>query len=90
MNDEQDLMTLARKRTDMKMGLLTHALVFACVNGGLWLMSELTGRHHHFFPLWGWALGLSIHAIVVACSLGGVNLRERLMQQELERLRRRG
>ena len=44
MNDDQDLITLARKRTDMKMGLLTHALVFACVNGGLWLMGELTGR----------------------------------------------
>lgn len=89
MND-QDLMQLARKRTDTKMGFLIHLAVFVLVNGALWLVGQSAGRETHFLPFWGWTLGLCIHGCVVLLSLSGTDLRERLLQSEIERLRRRG
>jgi hypothetical protein len=41
-------------------------------------------------PLLGWGLGLAIHGIVVAVQLmGGSDLRERMMEQEIQRLKQR-
>lgn len=89
LNDE-DLQRLAKKRVEQKMGFLTHLLVFVLVNAGLYLLNLLRGdAGWQIFPLWGWGLGLTIHGIVTLLSLQGQDLRERLLQSELQTLRTR-
>jgi len=89
MNDE-DLHKAAKRRVDIKMGFYTHLMVFILVNGGMYLLNGLTGggRWHHL-PLYGWGLGLAIHGIVTFLSLNGMGMREKLMAQEMETLRKR-
>ncbi len=81
----------ARRRVGRKIGFFVHALVFTLVNGGLFMLNELTGgeRWHHF-PLWGWGLGLAIHGIVTALSLSTDGLRQQMLQREIELLKQRG
>ena len=43
----------------------------------------------HFYPLWGWALGLAIHGTVVVLRLQGEGLTERMVDREIETLKRR-
>jgi hypothetical protein len=92
-NDHDSLELQAKKRVDAKLGFLTHLLVFCCVNAGFYLLGVVSGREWHFghapFPIWGWGLGLFIHGVVTWASLQGMDLRSRLMAQELEQLRRR-
>lgn len=87
---EDELLRRARKRVDMKMGFYVHAMVFVLVNLGLFAVSTVTGgqRWSHF-PLWGWGLGLCIHGIVTFLSLRGDGMRERMMAEEVARLRQR-
>jgi hypothetical protein len=88
--DDIALRRQARKRVEMKMGFLVHLTVFACVNGGLFLLSNLhEGARWTSVPLWGWGLGLAIHGAVTLISLQGQGLRERLMDAELKTLRER-
>jgi hypothetical protein len=84
-----DLQTRARRRVGIKLGFYTHALVFVLVNLGLFAVNMATGgqRWAHF-PLLGWGLGLAIHGIVTFINLQGQGVRERMMGNELERLRR--
>ncbi len=80
----------ARKRVEMKMGFLMHLMVYACVNGGLFLLSNLhDGARWTSFPMWGWGLGLAIHGVVTLVALQGQGLREHLMDAELKALRAR-
>lgn len=85
--DDAALRRQARKRVDMKMGFLTHLLVFACVNAGLFLLGGADRLHG--VPLWGWGLGLAIHGLVTWLNLQGGDLRDRLMAAELKTLRER-
>jgi hypothetical protein len=79
----------ARRRVALKMGFYIHALVFVCVNGGLFMLnSVLGGTRWAHFPLWGWGLGLAIHGIVTLVSLQGEGLRSRMLAREIERLER--
>lgn len=77
----------ARRRVRRKLGFYIHALVFVLVNLGLYAMHEFTGRGRPVF-LWGWAIGLAIHGAVAFISLHGEGLRERMLRQEIERMRR--
>ena len=89
----------ARRRVALKKGWLVHALVFVLVNAGLWLMWQvadvggdgwpLHGRSVHAFRLWGWGLGLAIHGIVVLFKLQGEGLTERMVEREIEAIKRR-
>ena len=91
----------ARRRVALKTGFYTHALIFVLVNGGLFLLSLLGSwgfgwgdgwGHRHgggvFFPLWGWGLGLTIHGVVVFLKLHTEGLRRRLLDREIEALKR--
>lgn len=81
----------ARRRVGMKIGFATHALVYVLVNFGLFVVNNATGDFRwNVFPLMGWGLGLAIHGLVVAASLMGDGLRERMLQSEIDRLRRQG
>ena len=81
----------ARRRIGMKIGFATHALVYVLVNLGLYAINSMTGDFRwNVFPLMGWGLGLAIHGAVVAVALLGDGFRERMLQGEIERLRRHG
>ena len=92
----------AGRRVALKKGFFIHLLVFVLVNAGLFVLWQGAewglgdgagwGRHHRvagFFPLWGWGLGLAIHGIVVLLRLQGEGLTQRLVEREIEALKRR-
>lgn len=81
-SDDDELLRLAQERVDTKMGFLTHLLVFACVNAGFFVLGW------RVFPIWGWALGLAIHGVVAWASLQGEGMRSRMLNREIEQLRR--
>ena len=88
--DEQDLQRRARRRVNQKMGFTIHATVYVLVNLGLAAINFASGgKAWHLWPLAGWGLGLAIHGFVTFASLNGEGLRERLLEQELQRLKRR-
>ena len=79
----------ARRRVGMKIGFATHALVYILVNLGLAMINNVTGDYRwNVFPLMGWGLGLAIHGAVVLIALMGDGFRDRMLAQEIERLRR--
>ncbi len=60
------------------------------VNLGLAAINLLGGgQRWHLWPLAGWGLGLAIHGIVTFASLRGEGVRERMLDDELERLKQR-
>lgn len=88
-DDRNSIERRARRRVGLKIGFYVHALVFVLVNLGLYALNSATGGHRwSAFPLWGWGLGLAIHGIVVFTRLQGEGLRQRMVAQETERLRR--
>ena len=80
----EQLDRLARRRAGAKLGWYLHALVFITANAGL--AAGLTGQNWAIFPALGWGLGLGIHGAVVFLAMAGGGWRERLVQQERERL----
>jgi Na+/pantothenate symporter len=87
---DDEIRELAKKRVGMKMGFYVHALVFVCVNFGLFVINQYTGgTRWHGFPLMGWGLGLAIHGIVTFLSLRGDGFRDRMLDDEIQRLKAR-
>lgn len=87
---ETELQRLAQRRVKQKMGFYIHATVFVLVNLGLAAINFAKGgASWHLWPLAGWGLGLAIHGFVTFASLNGDGLRERMLQDEVERLRER-
>jgi hypothetical protein len=90
-NDHHDVSIEARayRRVKMKIGFGIHALVYVLVNLGLYAINNMTGDFRwNIFPMMGWGLGLAIHGIVTALALSGDGLRERMVQSEIDHLRR--
>lgn len=85
--EDDDLHRQARRRVALKMGWLTHLLIYVLVNLGLAGLSIYNGRHWYLGPLLGWGLGLAIHGIVVWVNLRGQGMRERMLATELRKLR---
>lgn len=87
--DDAALRRRAKKRVEAKMGWYIHALVYVLVNGGLLLVNLVAGGHRwSVWPLLGWGIGLAVHGIVVFAAYGpGERWRERMLAQELQRLR---
>jgi hypothetical protein len=84
-----DIEALARRRVGMKLGFYIHLLVYAVVNLGLFTISTLSGRGNwHVWPMMGWGLGLAIHGLVTFIGLRGEGVRQRMIADEVERLRR--
>ncbi|HEX6705951.1 MAG TPA: 2TM domain-containing protein [Albitalea sp.] len=90
-NTDHDLEARARRRVGIKLGFYIHATVFVLVNAGLFAINSMTGGYRWSqWPLWGWGIGLAVHGIVTFMSLHGDGLRERMLRDEVERLRKRG
>lgn len=90
MNPE-DIERLAHKRAGAKLGWYVHAAVYVVVNLFIFAISRygFGERPWSVFPLLGWGVGLALHGISVFLLGTGGGLRERLVQQERDRLHRR-
>ena len=77
----------ARKRVARRYRFFVHALVFAAINLGLFARHGLGGSPWPGPLLWGWGLALGLHGLL-AFAGPGEGLRERLLRQEIERMRR--
>jgi hypothetical protein len=88
--NESELQHLARKRVAMKTAFALHGLVYLAVNAGLVTLSLAHGGRWHWGPLLGWGLGLAIHGAVTLLNLPGGELRQRMVDAEVQRLRARG
>jgi len=87
---DSELRQLARRRVNQKMGFYIHLTVYVLVNLGLAAINLVGGgQRWHLWPLAGWGLGLAIHGIVTFASLRGEGVRERMLDDELERLKQR-
>jgi hypothetical protein len=87
---DSELRQLAKRRVNQKMGFYIHLAVFVLVNLGLAAINLIGGgQRWHLWPLAGWGLGLAIHGIVTFASLRGEGVRERMLDDELERLKQR-
>ena len=92
MSRDLDLATLqrrARRRVGTKIGFLAHLSAYVLVNTALQGLNVLLGGPHwSLWPLLGWGLGLAAHGMATLFVLAGDGMRERWLQQEIERLRR--
>ncbi|HEX3700152.1 MAG TPA: 2TM domain-containing protein [Phenylobacterium sp.] len=89
MADDAELRRMAIHRADMKLGFRAHVMAYAIVNAGLTLINLVTTPDHIWFywPMIGWGLGLAAHAAAVFAD--GEHIRDRMIEAEYERLRRR-
>ena len=88
---DDELLKRARKRVGMKMGFAIHLAVYVLVNTGLALLHLAQGGPRwHLGPLLGWGLGLAIHGLITLLALRGEGLRNRMVADEVRRLRERG
>lgn len=89
--NDDELRRRAKRRVNQKMGFYIHLTVYVLVNLGLAAINLAGGgKSWHLWPLAGWGLGLAIHGIVTFASLRGEGVRERMLEQEIERLKRQG
>lgn len=88
MTDETDLRRLAVRRADMKLAFRSHLIAYAIVNAGLLAINLVTNPDHLWFywPMIGWGIGLAAHAAAVY--MDGENIRDQMIEAELEKLRR--
>ncbi|MCM2252896.1 MAG: 2TM domain-containing protein [Ramlibacter sp.] len=86
----EELERLAHKRAGAKLGWYVHAALYLVVNLFVFAISHygFGERSWPMLPLLGWGLGLGLHGISVFMLGAGGQFRERLLQQERDRLRR--
>ena len=88
MTDDPDLRRLAIRRADMRLAFRSHLMAYAVVNAGLVAINLATSPGYFWagWPMFGWGIGLAAHAATVY--FHGEGLRDRMIEEELEKLRR--
>jgi hypothetical protein len=87
---DDDLLQQARRHVKVKIGFYIHAAVYLMVNAALMAANLVGGGPRwHLAPLLGWGLGLAIHGAVTLLVLRGDRMRERMVADEVQRLRER-
>jgi hypothetical protein len=86
----EEIERLAHKRAGAKLGWYVHAAVYVVVNLGILAAIFFGWRSRPWNPYatMGWGLGLALHGVSVFVLGKGSGLRERMVAQERERLRR--
>lgn len=81
---------LAHRRAGAKLGWYMHAALYVLVNLFIFGVSRygFGNRPWSVFPLLGWGVGLALHGLSVFVLGRGSGLRERLVRQERERIKR--
>jgi hypothetical protein len=87
----EEIERIAHKRAGAKLGWYVHAALYLVVNLFVFAISSygFGNRPWSILPLLGWGLGLGLHGISVFLLGAGGGFRDRLVQQERERLQRR-
>lgn len=88
MTDDADLRHVATRRADMKLAFRKNLLAYVVVNAGLVAINLVTspGYFWAIWPMIGWGIGLAAHAVTVY--FHGEDMRDQLIEKELEKLRR--
>ena len=89
MTDETELRRQATRRADVKIAFRGHLITYAIVNAALAAINLVTtpGQWWFQWPMFGWGIGLLAHgASVYFHAEGG---RDRMIEEELERLRQK-
>jgi hypothetical protein len=88
MTDDVELRRLAIRRADQKLAFRSHLFAYVLVNAGLVGINLITSPDYWWFvwPMLGWGLGLLAHGVTVY--VDGESMRDRLIEQELEKLRK--
>lgn len=86
----EQLERLAHKRAAGKLGWYFHAVVYVLVNLFIFAISQygFGSRPWSIYPPLLWGLGLALHGISVFLLGAGSGLRERVLAQERERIKR--
>ena len=81
---------LAHKRAGAKLGWYFHFAVYIAVNSFMFALSYFGVRERSWsmYPVLGWGLGVALHGLSVFLIGQGGGIREKLVQQERERLQR--
>ena len=89
MTEDAHLRRMAERRADMKLGFYSHLTAYLFVNAGLFIIDWVTspGIDWAFWPAIGWGIGLAAHAS--ATFVGSLDMRERMIEDELRRMRER-
>ena len=87
-DDDVELRRLAIRRADMKLAFRSHLFAYVLVNAGLVGINLITSPDYYWFvwPMLGWGLGLLAHGVTVY--MDGESMRDRLIEQEFEKLRK--
>ena len=82
----------AERKAAAKLSFLLHLSIFCVVNILLIIINMTTSPQYYWFkwPLLGWGIGLCMHGLGVFIFTGGAGLKERMIQKELEKMRRKG
>ena len=88
MSDDVELHRLAIRRADMKLAFRSHLMAYVIVNAGLVMINLITSDDYFWaiWPMLGWGIGLAAHGVTVY--MDGEGMRDRMIEQELEKLRR--
>jgi hypothetical protein len=89
MTDETALRRQAERRADMKLAFRSHLIAYLTINAGLFAIDWMTspGIDWAYWPLIGWGIGLAAHGAATFSDLSSA--RERMVEDELRRLRER-
>ncbi len=84
---EQEILQIARKRADAKLGFYIHLSVYVLVMILLFAINYLSAAHPwSLYPFLGWGLGVAIHGFV-SVGVVGSGFREQLLQAEISKLK---
>jgi hypothetical protein len=84
---DQNAYERARRRVEAKLGFYIHLVIYVAVNV-LLVVLNLTYSPQYlwfFWPLFGWGIGICFHALGVFVFPSGSPIKERMIQQEVER-----
>ena len=88
-DDDDDLRRIAVRRANLKLAFRAHLMTYVIVNAGLVAINLVTNPGGYFWAIWpmmGWGIGLAAHGVTVY--MDGEGLRDRMIQEELEKLRK--
>jgi hypothetical protein len=86
---EERLRRQAERRADLRLSFRAHLTAYLIVNAGLVAINLVTspGYFWAIWPIIGWGLGLAAHWVAIYHLVG--DTRERMVEEELRRLRER-
>lgn len=85
---DNEILEMARGRTNSKIGFYIHLSVFVIVMVVLFAINYLTSpdKAWSLFPFFGWGLGVAIHG-VVAIGIFASGFKDRMLREELARIK---